>query len=116
MRFQTTCSEFNKPETKRGNKPISRNCRLAGIRGFFKHLVRNDPEHAEQYHKVLSIPSKKTRYATAAYLEPEDVQLLLRQPDRRTVLGRHNHALLLFMYNTGPALAKLCPFKYVTYS
>ena len=93
-------------ESQRANKAVSRNCRLAAIRGFFKHLLRGDPEHSEQYHKVLSIPSKKTRYPTASYLEPEDVRLLLRQPDRRTVLGRRNHALLLFMYNTGARVSE----------
>ncbi len=93
-------------ETQRANTAASRNCRLAAIRGFFKHMLRADPEHAEQYQKVLSIPSKKTRYSTAAYLEPEDVRLLLSQPDRRTVLGRRNHALLLFMYNTGARVSE----------
>ena len=93
-------------ESQRSNKAVSRNCRLAAIRGFFKHLLRGDPEHSEQYHKVLSIPSKKTRYPTASYLEPEDVQLLMRQPDRRTVLGRRNHALLLFLYNTGARVSE----------
>jgi len=90
-------------ESQRANKAVSRNCRLAAIRGFCKHLLRGDPE---QYHKVLSIPSKKTRYATASYLEPEDVRLILSQPDRRTVLGRRNHALLLFMYNTGARVSE----------
>lgn len=94
-------------EVERANKAQSRNCRLAAIRGFFKHLVRNDPEHAEQYQKVLSIPSKKTKHITAAYLEPEDVRLLLRQPNRRTILGRRNHALLLFMYNTGARVGEV---------
>lgn len=93
-------------ESQRANKAVSRNCRLAAIRGFCKHLLRGDPEHAEQYHKVLSIPSKKTRYPTASYLEPEDVRLILSQPDRRTVLGRRNHALLLFMYNTGARVSE----------
>jgi len=34
------------------------------------------------------------------------VRLILSQPDRRTVLGRRNHALLLFMYNTGARVSE----------
>ena len=45
-------------ESQRGNKAATRNYRLAAIRSFFKHLVRNDPTHAEQYHRVLTLESE----------------------------------------------------------
>jgi site-specific recombinase XerD len=88
-------------EVQRGNTPATRNCRLAAIRGFFRHLARNDPTRAEQYHRVLSLPSKKARSRPASYLEPEEVQPILEKPDLETVGGRRDHALLLFLYNTG---------------
>lgn len=88
-------------ETQRANTVATRNCRLAAIRGFYRHALRHDPEHAQQYHRVLSLPSKKANQPAATYLEPEDVRLLLAQPNRRTPLGRRDHALLLFLYNTG---------------
>ena len=93
-------------ESQRGNKPVTRNCRLAAIRSFFHHLVRQDPAHAEQYQRVLSLPSKKAKAPLAAYLEPEDVRVILRQPDRRTALGLRDHALLLFLYNTGARVSE----------
>lgn len=93
-------------ESQRGNKPVTRNCRLAAIRSFFHHLVRQDPAHAEQYQRVLSLPSKKTQAPLAAYLEPEDVRVILQQPDRRTALGLRDHALLLFLYNTGARVSE----------
>jgi site-specific recombinase XerD len=36
-----------------------------------------------------------------AYLDKPEVDALLRTPDRRTGQGARNHALLLFLYNTG---------------
>lgn len=93
-------------ESRRGNKATTRNCRLAAIRCFFKHLIRHDPTNAEQYHRVLSLPSKKIKTPIASYLEPEDVRLILEKPDRRTPLGLRNYALLLFLYNTGARVSE----------
>lgn len=94
-------------ESRRGNKAASRNYRLAAIRSFFKHLVRNDLSHAGQYQRVLVLPSKKTHPPTAQYLEPEDMRVILEQPDRRTAQGQRDHALLTFMYNTGARVSEV---------
>jgi site-specific recombinase XerD len=48
-------------ESRRSNSVVTRNCRRAAIRSFFKHLVRNDLAHSQQYTRVLAIPSKKAR-------------------------------------------------------
>ncbi len=93
-------------ESARGNKAVTRNCRLAAIRSFFRHLVRQDVSHAEQYHRVLSLPTKKARASLATYLEPEDVHIILGKPDCRTPLGLRDHALLLFLYNSGARVSE----------
>src|SRR5580658_467290 len=93
-------------ESRRANTAASRNYRLTAIRSFFRHLVRNDLAHAGQYHRVLALPSKRTRVVPASYLEPEDVQLILQQPDRRTQIGLRDHALLLFLFNTGARISE----------
>ncbi len=93
-------------ETKRGNIAATRNCRLAAIRSFFRHLLRQDPPNAEQYHRVLSLPTKQARSPLATYLEPEDIRVILGKPDRRTPLGLRDHALLLFLYNTGARVSE----------
>ena len=93
-------------ESERGNKAVTRNCRLAALRSFFRHLLRQDVANAEQYHRVLSLPTKKARSAPATYLEPEDVHTILGKPDRRTVLGLRDHALLLFLYNSGARVSE----------
>lgn len=94
-------------ELRRGNKPASRNYRLAAIRTFFKHLVRNDLSRANQYQRVLALESKKTHPPLAQYLEPEDMRVILAQPDCRTAQGLRDHALLTFLYNTGARVSEM---------
>ena len=94
-------------ESQRGNKAASRNYRLAAIRTFFKHLIRNDPTNGDQYQRVLALPFKKTHPSIAQYLEPEDMRAILKQPDRRTAQGVRDHALLTFLYNTGARVSEV---------
>lgn len=93
-------------ESSRGNGARTRNQRLAALRCFTEHLLRQDPTRAGQYRRILDIPGKKAGQPTASYLEPEEVAVLLRQPDRRTAAGRRHHALLLFLYNTGTRISE----------
>ena len=93
-------------EEVRKNGRATRNSRLAALHSFFEHLLRQDPTHAQQYHQVLAIPSKKHRPSCATYLEPAEVRMLLAQPDRHTALGVRDHALLLFLYNTGARISE----------
>jgi site-specific recombinase XerD len=93
-------------EAKRANTIASRNCRLAAIRTFFKHLVQHDLSRAGQYQRVLAIPAKRARMRAAQYLEPEDVRAILAEPDRESDIGRRDHALLLFLYNTGARVSE----------
>jgi integrase/recombinase XerD len=93
-------------ESERGNKAATRNCRLAAIRSFFRHLLRQDVSNAELCHRVLSLPTKKARLPLATYLEPEDVHAILGKPDCGTPLGLRDHALLLFLYNSGARVSE----------
>lgn len=93
-------------ESSRRNAVTTRNLRLTAIRTFFRYLVRNDPSRGAQYQRVLSLPFKKAASPIVSYLEPEEVRVLLRQPDRRTASGRRDHALLLFLYNTGARIGE----------
>ena len=93
-------------EVGRRNVPSTRNLRLTALRSFCRHVLRQDPTRAGQYQRVLSLPSKKAPPPVVAYLEPEEVRVLLRQPDRRRRNGARDHALLLFLYNTGARISE----------
>lgn len=89
-----------------GRSASTRNLRLTALRSLCRHLLRQDPARADQYQRVLSLPSKKEPVPVVTYLEPEEVRALLRQPDRRKRAESRDHALLLFLYNTGARISE----------
>lgn len=93
-------------ERTRGNGIRTRNHRLAALRTFFHHLFRQDTLRAAQYHRVLALPAKKGPARLVTYLEPEQVRVILAQPDPRTPAGLRDQALLLFLYNTGARIGE----------
>jgi site-specific recombinase XerD len=93
-------------EQQRGNCIRTRNCRLMGLRSFFRHAIRHDPDHANQYARILAVSSKKAPQPACAYLEPEEVRNLLSRPDQGSRLGQRDYALLLFLYNTGARVSE----------
>src|SRR5215475_12923308 len=99
-------------ESRRENSAATRNCRRAAIRSFFKHLVRNDLAHSQQYTRVLAIPSKKVRQRPATYLEANDVRAIITKPDRRTSDGWRDYALLLFLYNCGARVSEAADVRW----
>lgn len=99
-------------EAARSNSAGTRNCRRAAIRSFFKHLLRNDLAHSQQYARVLAIPSKKARQQPALYLEADDVRAILGNPDRRTPDGWRDYTLLLFLYNCGARVSEAASVRW----
>lgn len=99
-------------ETERSNSAATRNCRRAAIRGFFKHLLRNDLAHSQQYIRVLAIPTKKARQRPATYLEAEDARLIINMPNKRTCDGWRDYALLLFLYNCGARVSEAAGLRW----
>ena len=93
-------------EAQRSNSAATRNCRRAAIRSFFKHLVRNDLAHSQQFVRVFAIPAKKARQRPATYLEAEEARLIIDRPDPHTLGGWRDRALLLFLYNCGARVSE----------
>jgi integrase/recombinase XerD len=79
----------------------TRNQRLNAIRSLARFIGTRSPVHLAWCSEVRSIPFKKTAKTLIGYLEKAEMDALLKQPDRRTVLGARDHALLLYLYNSG---------------
>jgi site-specific recombinase XerD len=79
----------------------TRNQRLAAIRALARFVGEHSPIHIEWSGQIRAIPFKKTMQAVVPYLEKAEIDALLAAPDRRTMQGQRDHALLLFLYNTG---------------
>lgn len=98
---------LNHIETQRRNCAASRNCRLAALRSFAQHLLRNDVANADQYGRILAIPNKRARLRTIAYLEPEDARAVIGAVDTQSHHSQRDRALLLFLYNTGARVSEV---------
>jgi site-specific recombinase XerD len=103
-------------ETHRGNQAATRNCRLAALRSWVKHLLRHDPDHAGQYASILTLPAKRTLHVQPDYLEPEQFRLVLNQVDMRSPRGVRDGVLLLFLYNTGARVSEALRMRWVDLS
>lgn len=88
-------------EHERGGTIGTRNCRLAGIRSFFHFVATKDPASIAQCVEILNIPVKRAPVSEPCYLDPAEVTAILAQPDRSTLEGLRDHALLSFLYNSG---------------
>jgi site-specific recombinase XerD len=89
-------------EKTRRNSIQSRNQRLVALRRLFEYVALQEPVLSERCRRITSIPCKKPQeLPEITYLEKNEMMAIISAPDRRTALGRRDHAILLFMYNTG---------------
>jgi len=79
----------------------TRNQRLAALRALARFVGERSPEHLEWAGQIRSIPFKKCGTMPVTYLEKPEMDALLASPDQDTSQGRRDHAILLFLYNTG---------------
>jgi integrase/recombinase XerD len=106
IQSESVLAFLNHVESKRGNSAVTRNCRLAAIRSFVQHLLRQDVTRAGQYGRILAIGNKRAIRRTAIYLEPEEARAVIAAVDPRSRQGERDHALLLFLYNTGARVSE----------
>ena len=84
----------------------TRNQRLAAIRALTSFIAAYSPEHIAWCGEIHRIPLKKTTQTVVPYLEKEEMDALLRAPDRNTKQGCRDYALLLFLYNSGARVSE----------
>jgi site-specific recombinase XerD len=87
-------------ETKRWST-TTRNQRLAAVRAFARFVGQRSPENIDWCSQVRLVPFKRAARVQVTYLEKPEMDALLAAPDRGNSQGRRDHALLLFLYNTG---------------
>lgn len=79
----------------------TRNQRLAALHSLVRFIGMRSPEHIHWSGQIRAIPIKRTLGKSVTYLEKSEMDALLASPDLSTNQGRRDHALLLFLYNTG---------------
>jgi len=98
-------------EEDRGNGPRTRNARLGAIHSFYRYAALEHPEHAHTIARVMAIPTKRNERNTVSYLDRDEIKALLAAPDKRTWLGRRDHALLTLMVQTGVRVSELTSLR-----
>jgi site-specific recombinase XerD len=105
---------LNHLEKDKGCCIKTRNQRLAAINAFAHFVSTYNPEFLEWRRLIHIIPIKKENiksmegqsYPTVSYLNREEMNALLSAPDKTTLQGRKDYALLLFLYNSGARVSE----------
>jgi len=98
-------------QTDRGCSPRTCNQRLAAIHAFAKYVQSEAPDHLLAMQRVLAIPSRRVARKPMAYLESNDLDVVLAQPDVDTPVGRRDAVLLNVLYNTGARCQELIDLR-----
>lgn len=98
-------------ESERKCSISTRNLRLTAIHSFLRYVQYEEPAGLLPLQKAMSIPMKKTPKAVVEHLSPEAMQLLLAQPDRNSLKGRRDLALLSVLYDTGARVQELIDLR-----
>jgi integrase/recombinase XerD len=88
-------------EEQRGCGIATRNQRLAAIHSLAHFIGLHSPEHVRWCGEIRAIPVKRALRPLVTYLEKNEMDALLAAPNVTTPQGRRDHALMLFLYNTG---------------
>lgn len=98
-------------EAERHNGIATRNARLAAVHSFARYAAGSHPEHLELCQRLLAVPFKRARTRVVEYLEATELRALLDAPDRSTLDGRRDHALLLALFNTGARVQEILDLR-----
>ena len=88
-------------EQERNCSVQTRNLRLTAIRSFARYVAVRDAALVEWAGSIRAIALKKTVRPRILWLSNENMDAMIARSDKHTVAGRVEHALLLFLYNTG---------------
>lgn len=88
-------------ERARSCSVTTRNQRLATLHAFARFAGERSPEHVEWCRQIRNVPFKRAGRQPVAYMEKDEIDELLRIPDRASEPGKRDYALLLFLYNSG---------------
>lgn len=81
---------------------------LVTIRNFYRFLLL---EELLTEDPAANIESPKLRQSLPEFLTMDEVERLLRQPSRETVIGKRDLAIIELMYSTGLRVSEVCNLR-----
>lgn len=89
----------------------TRNQRLTAIHALARFIGEHAPEYVDWWAQIHLIPVKRTSHPQISYLDKSEMDALLAAADVPTAQGRREHALLLFMFNSGARASEAAQLK-----
>lgn len=93
-------------ETVRHNTVRSRNARLAALRTFLKFAAHRDVASLQVIEQALGVPMKRFERPMLGFLSRSQMLALIDAPWDNWI-GRRDHLLLRFLYNTGARVSEI---------
>ncbi|MGD9824345.1 tyrosine-type recombinase/integrase [Desulfobacter sp.] len=97
---------LNHIEKDRHCSASTRNQRLGGLHALARFIGENSPEHIEWCTQIRLISFKKTTRPAITYLDKPEMDAILDASDRSLPQGQRDHAILLFLYNSGARVSE----------
>ena len=94
-------------ESDRGNSARSRNAKLAAIHSFFRFLESRMVSCLNQARQIHAILMKKADEALVGYLTQDELRALLDAPNRSTLSGIRDRAMLHLAFAAGLRVSEL---------
>lgn len=98
-------------ENVKYNSIATRNNRLKNIKAFLKYIYPNESDRILQFQNIFDIPLKKGEEKPMEYMTVDVLELLLKQPNTSTVIGKRDLTLLATLYDTGSRVSELTNLK-----
>ena len=98
---------LNDLEATRGNRPSSRNVRLAAIKSFMHFLEFREPAAIDQIPRILAIPPKKADTRLVRHLTVEEMHAVLNAPEPSGWNGVRDRAMLHLCFAGGLRVSEL---------
>jgi len=98
-------------EVKRSCSIRTRNQRLAAVHAMARFISERSPEHIAWCGEIRTVPFKRFTRSELSYLDKPEIDSILAAPDCSRPQGRRDHALLLFLYNSGARVTEAASLK-----
>ena len=94
-------------EEDRNCSVSTRNQRLHCIRAFFRYAAQEDIKLVKHLAEVEKVNKARKPKPLVEHMSEQAIQVILRQPDVTTVIGKRDAFLMLFLYRTGVRVQEL---------
>ena len=89
----------------------TRNQRLHCVRAFFRYAAREDITVVKNLAEVEKVKKARQPKPLVEHMSEQAIQVILRQPDTSTDIGKRDAFLMLFLYRTGIRVQELVDVK-----